>query len=68
MPEIVCTEDVRSSAKARLSAPRMSFAEALVNSGRPVMGRYSWFNVGSFRRISSAYVKKCKLQHQETDK
>jgi hypothetical protein len=30
----------------------MSFAAALVYSGRPVIGKYSWSTVGSFRRIS----------------
>lgn len=39
---------------AGLSAPRISFWAAAVNSVRPAMGRYSWLRLGSLRRISSA--------------
>lgn len=44
----------RFSLMAGESAPRINFWAALVNSGRPAMGRYSWFRFGSLRRISSA--------------
>ena len=36
---------------------RMSLAAALVNSGRPVIGRYSWSVAGSVVRISVACVR-----------
>jgi len=50
--------DVRTrfSLSAGLSAPSTSFWEAVVNSGRPAMGRYSWLRSGSLRRRSSAWV------------
>jgi len=48
-------ECVRFSERAGEEAPRMSFAAAEVKVERPAMGRYSWFKVGSFRRISSAW-------------
>jgi hypothetical protein len=55
----VCHEPVggartRFSLMAGLSPPRTSFWEAVVNSTRPAMGRYSWLRSGSLRRISSA--------------
>merc|ERR1711939_380493 len=49
-------ERTRPSLIAGLSEPRMSFCAAEVNSARPAMGRYSWFRLGSFRRISSAFL------------
>jgi hypothetical protein len=54
VPEMVWIECVRFSERAGESAPRMSLAAADVKVARPAMGRYSWFSVGSFRRISSA--------------
>lgn len=51
---VVCSAPTRFSAIAGLSVPRISFWEALVNSGRPAIGRYSWFRSGSFRSTSSA--------------
>ena len=48
-------EVVRFSERAGESAPRMSFAAADVKVARPAIGRYSWFKVGSLRRISSAW-------------
>ena len=44
----------RPSLIAGESEPSMSFAAAPVNSGKPVIGRYSWSSVASFRRISVA--------------
>lgn len=61
MPEMVCTLETRPSAMAGESAPRMSFAAADVNSGRPVMGRYSWSRLGSFSSHSVA----CQEHHVE---
>lgn len=55
-------EQVRFSVKAGEEAPRISFAAAEVNVARPAIGRYSWFKVGSLRRISSAWsavVRSC---------
>jgi hypothetical protein len=46
----------RFSLMAGLSSPRTSFWEAVVNSGRPAMGRYSWLRLGSLRSLSSAYM------------
>ena len=34
----------------------MSFAAALVNSGKPVIARYSWSSAGSVKRISVACI------------
>ena len=63
MPEMVCTLDTRPSAMAGESVPRMSFAAADVNSGRPVMGRYSWSRAGSFSSNSVACTSaECQLQ------
>jgi hypothetical protein len=47
-------EQVRFSARAGESEPRMSLAAAEVKVARPAIGRYSWFKAGSFLRISSA--------------
>jgi hypothetical protein len=44
----------RFSLMAGLSPPRTSFWEAVVNSARPAMGRYSWLRLGSSRSLSSA--------------
>lgn len=46
----------RPSLMAGLSDPRINFCAADVKSARPAIGRYSWFRLGSFRRISSACV------------
>lgn len=46
----------RPSLIATESKPNISFAAAEVNSGRPVIGRYSWSSEVSFSRISFAYV------------
>ena len=46
---------------AGLSAPRMSFCEAEVNSARPAMGRYSWLRLGSERSRSSAWKEQSVL-------
>ena len=51
---MVWMEQARFSVRAGEDAPRMSFAAAEVKVARPAMGRYSWFKVGSLRRISSA--------------
>ena len=48
-------EHVRFSVRAGEEAPRISLAAAEVKVARPAMGRYSWFKVGSLRRISSAW-------------
>lgn len=44
----------RFSNMAGESGPRINRAAAEVNSGSPVMGRYSWSRVGSFKSISVA--------------
>jgi hypothetical protein len=52
----------RFSLMAGLSSPSTSFCEAVVNSGRPAMGRYSWLRLGSLLSLSSAYVEdNCQL-------
>ena len=46
----------RFSFIAGLLDPSMTFWAAEVKSTRPAIGRYSWFRVGSFRNISSAWI------------
>lgn len=51
----ICTDlATRPSLIAGESLPSINFAAAAVNSGKPVIGRYSWSSAGSFRRISVA--------------
>ena len=57
MPEMVWTLTTRFSAIAGESAPRTRRAAAEVNSGRPVIGRYSWSRDGSFSRTSVAWYR-----------
>lgn len=53
-PNVNCGDPTLFSAIAALSPPNASFAAAEVKAGSPAIGRYSWFEEGSFRRISSA--------------
>jgi hypothetical protein len=55
----------RFSLMAGLSPPSTSFCEAVVNSGRPAMGRYSWLRLGSLRSRSSAWMEPVSTEREE---
>jgi len=52
---MVWKEETRFSERTLDEAPNTRRADADVKSGKPAIGRYSWFKCGSERNFSSAY-------------